>query len=351
MNTKFLIVWGMHRSGTSLLSRGLKVFKADLGDNLYPAQESNPKGHWEDMELLSLNEAILQHLGMAWDTLASLSEHDVRSLSDAGFADRASVFLKGKMASTSPMIGLKEPRMSRLLPFWKAVFARENIVPLSFVIYRNPASVAASLAKRAAFYHVTTLASHKLYAYYFWLSYMYDILIHTADYPRVLIEYETLVASPRATMSNVAEKLNLEVDRQELDTFCNQFVEQGLCNNMYSLQALRDDPVCPEAVMALYSQLLQNQLAMRCPEPQEIEELFVACSNKRMLADLVTLLDQASATISELHAARQALQTELAADRQAFQTELAAVRQALQDAMPWYVKLKRKLCNIYAKKV
>ena len=53
---RLIIVLGMHRSGTSAVTRGLQVVGASLGGNLYPAMAGvNEKGFWEDIELNSLD--------------------------------------------------------------------------------------------------------------------------------------------------------------------------------------------------------------------------------------------------------------------------------------------------------
>ena len=46
---KIIVVLGMHRSGTSTVTRGLRVPGASLGENLMPpAVDNNEKGFFED---------------------------------------------------------------------------------------------------------------------------------------------------------------------------------------------------------------------------------------------------------------------------------------------------------------
>ncbi|MDR2744920.1 MAG: hypothetical protein LBB66_06995, partial [Desulfovibrio sp.] len=49
-----IMVLGMHRSGTSAVSLSLRVFGARHGDSLVGGLSSNPKGHWEDIDVLRL---------------------------------------------------------------------------------------------------------------------------------------------------------------------------------------------------------------------------------------------------------------------------------------------------------
>ena len=60
---RLIVVLGMHRSGTSAVTRGLKVLGIELGDLLIPAnKEVNAKGFWEDMDLNALNVEMLDSL-------------------------------------------------------------------------------------------------------------------------------------------------------------------------------------------------------------------------------------------------------------------------------------------------
>lgn len=54
-----LIIWGMHRSGTSLLASWLAACGLDIGQSLLGAGVGNERGHHEDLEFLQLHESIL----------------------------------------------------------------------------------------------------------------------------------------------------------------------------------------------------------------------------------------------------------------------------------------------------
>lgn len=86
---KLIVVLGMHRSGTSLLTRSLKVMNVYLGDNLMPAVKGvNDKGFWEDMDVFHLNEQILSILSNSWHYLLPISSDDVEKLNQHFFNRR-----------------------------------------------------------------------------------------------------------------------------------------------------------------------------------------------------------------------------------------------------------------------
>src|SRR5438874_1070820 len=62
-------ILGMHRSGTSLLTRMLNLMGVHLGPEqlLMQPNSSNPKGYWEHDGIVSLNDEILARLGGSWD--------------------------------------------------------------------------------------------------------------------------------------------------------------------------------------------------------------------------------------------------------------------------------------------
>jgi hypothetical protein len=63
-----LVVLGMHRSGTSAITRTVNLLGVPLGasDDLMPANEGNPTGYWESRALVDLNDEILACFGGSW---------------------------------------------------------------------------------------------------------------------------------------------------------------------------------------------------------------------------------------------------------------------------------------------
>lgn len=55
-----LFVLGMHRSGTSAVTRVCALLGAQLPETLMGATESNPRGHWESDSIVNFNNQILE---------------------------------------------------------------------------------------------------------------------------------------------------------------------------------------------------------------------------------------------------------------------------------------------------
>lgn len=56
---RLIVVLGMHRSGTSAVTKSLELMGVGLGDNLSPAGFANPKGFWEDRVCIQINGRFL----------------------------------------------------------------------------------------------------------------------------------------------------------------------------------------------------------------------------------------------------------------------------------------------------
>ena len=54
-----ILVAGMHRSGTSAVTRMISLLGADLPQHVMPARHGNMAGHWEPERIADLHDEIL----------------------------------------------------------------------------------------------------------------------------------------------------------------------------------------------------------------------------------------------------------------------------------------------------
>src|SRR5665213_3543412 len=64
-----IVVLGMHRSGTSALTGMLRHLGVVLGDNMMPPTTDNPRGYWEQADIVDLHQKTMAGHGMAWDDI------------------------------------------------------------------------------------------------------------------------------------------------------------------------------------------------------------------------------------------------------------------------------------------
>ena len=67
-----LLVLGMHRSGTSALTRVLSLLGADLPATLMPPASDNETGFWEPGPLVDYHDRLLSEFGSDWDDWRAL---------------------------------------------------------------------------------------------------------------------------------------------------------------------------------------------------------------------------------------------------------------------------------------
>ncbi|MDF0606827.1 hypothetical protein HZU77_014375 [Neisseriaceae bacterium TC5R-5] len=245
---QLIVVLGMHRSGTSTLTRGLQVLGVSLGEQLMPPTPgNNAKGFWEDVDLNALNIEILQAIGSAWFHLASIEAAQVEELHHKGYFLRAVNLLEEKINGTQ-IFGFKDPRVAKLLPFWKEVFSHCQFKVNYLLAIRNPLSVAKSLAKRDNF--------SPEHSYLLWLGHTLESLNSSVGKLRLLVDYDRLMQSPDKELTRISKAFGLKINALELENYKNEFLDQDLRHTKYPLEDLSLDNSCPALVREIYSILL-----------------------------------------------------------------------------------------------
>jgi hypothetical protein len=143
------IVLGMHRSGTSLCAHALSLLGLDMADEISP-HESNPRGHWERWEIVKLHDRVFQHFGQDYYDLKHAQPLPPGWWADPAVRktrDEITDWLGGRM-KFSRRFGVKDPRISRLMPMWREILIDLEVQPRFVFCIRPPDAVASSLAAR-----------------------------------------------------------------------------------------------------------------------------------------------------------------------------------------------------------
>lgn len=199
MNTRIVVVLGMHRSGTSAISNTIDSLGLNFGDNLYGPREDNPAGFWENESLVQFNDALLAEVGMRWDSLGLI---DKKLWDDSiwdQWVDNATTLLNEEFPGTHTY-GMKDPRLSKLMGFWQKVFKRCQYDVKYIVALRNPLEVIASLKKRDGF---DAIKSQLL-----WFEYTLSALQDTDNQNRLLVSYNDLMRNPEGIIDALADYLS-----------------------------------------------------------------------------------------------------------------------------------------------
>jgi hypothetical protein len=195
-----LVVLGMSRSGTSLLTHILHTLGARLPADLIGATHGNPLGHWEPRALVAINDAILLKLNRRWDDPRPIPEAWFRGREAYGFLQRIMAEITSGFGD-APLLVLKDPRVCRLLPLYLEAFDVLGIDPLVVLQVRPMMAVARSLADRD---ELDPSHSELL-----WLRSLVEAEWHSRCCARVWVGFEQLIADWRQSIDRIGATLGV----------------------------------------------------------------------------------------------------------------------------------------------
>lgn len=333
---QIVVVLGMHRSGTSAITRGLKVLGVDLGDDLLPAESgNNEKGFFEDATITAYNEELLAALGHAWDSLVPISAEELESSITHTHKVRATEHLRGKIADIK-CFGVKDPRMARLLPFWQEIFVELGLSVSYVVAFRNPKNVAHSLVKRNEF--------EVEKGYFLWLEHMLFSLKYSQGASRIFVNYELMLKEPERQLRRISKSLGLPFDPlgQEFQEYHKQFLQHSLQHNSFTLDELRKDPCVPADVLTLSSLLLHLSRDERADDQTvvaTVNKLYQAMVERLPAYRLMRRFDENSTDLSAQLSQKEKKLEMLLADHNALAVDYGKLETSHAQLQEDYLKL------------
>lgn len=195
-----LLVVGMHRSGTSALTRVLNLHGADLGSDLLAAAEDNQAGFWENHRIVAFHEKLLGLIGSSWDDPRQLRADWLDLAIADGCLDELIRLLDEEFADSRIWV-VKDPRLCRFLPLWIKALEVLQVEPKLVFAMRDPGEVAGSLMTRNG---LSAGAASLL-----WLRYLTESVQASRGLPRCAIDYHELLQNWRSCMDRIASNLDV----------------------------------------------------------------------------------------------------------------------------------------------
>lgn len=202
--TQGLLVLGMHRSGTSAITRVLNLLGCALPNNLIGPSDSNETGHWESVDALQLNDAILDSAGSDWADWGAINDDWHRSGLKAEMLGRIEQVIEHH-AALGPLFALKDPRTCRVADLWLTAMYNVNVEPCVLLMLRNPAEVCASLEER------DLMATG--YGQLLWLRHVLDAEYFSRGVRRVVCRYDQLMRSWPVVVDRIRTGLDIALPR------------------------------------------------------------------------------------------------------------------------------------------
>ena len=166
-----IVIAGMHRSGTSLTASLLARLGVVLGDRLVPQDRANPRGYFEDLDIVRFHQRVFArllpektkgHADWGWTPDAQVTAGQL-----AKWQPEAQALVQARMRSGT-LWGFKDPRATIVLDFWQPLLPN----PVYVAVYRSPTLVADSMQRLAA----PVFLRHPEYAWPIWQLYNQRLL-------------------------------------------------------------------------------------------------------------------------------------------------------------------------------
>jgi len=186
----WLLVVGMHRSGTSAVAGALAQLglAAPVDEDRWEPSKDNPD-HWESKALALYCDVLLERLGGTWDRPPDPGWEHNSALSEP---DDPAVPASEAFPLVGPVVW-KDPRVCLLLPYW----LRHIPQPIAAVfIWRSPLAVARSLQARDGLHLADGVG--------LWERYNRSGLAGLAGVDTFVTQYESIVEDPSGVLGKLA---------------------------------------------------------------------------------------------------------------------------------------------------
>lgn len=244
-----ILVLGMHRSGTSAITRTLALMGAGIpGTLMAPVVDDNPFGFWESREIMEIHDRFLAAVKSHWQDMRPLPERAFRGSAARRCRDELASLLRSALAK-SPLLVVKDPRLCRLMPLWRPLLRTLGEESRAVLPLRNPLEVAGSLEKRNGIEPERALTM--------WLVHTLSAERESRGIPRRFVSYAAFLASPREKAAELAEGLGL-FDAAEVHSALpaiEAFWREDLRHHVQDDAELAADPDIPIWVREAYDAL------------------------------------------------------------------------------------------------
>ena len=296
---------GMHRSGTSLVTRALQALGVSLGENLSTEPSpDNARGHWEDLDVLAFNERLMGALALKWDLIGEADDALMSAPSLRPLVEEARSLIASK-AVDGRSWAFKDPRTARLWPFWRRVFSDSAFGKPYFVwVIRHPQSVAQSLARRNGF---DSVKSHLL-----WLRHNIIPFEDIMAGAHVVVDYDRMLSQPRPELRRMAESMQLPAkDDSSVDEFVAGFLDSGLRHFVAGgdTSATAGSELISERAYRVLLELAQDTTDPN--DPDLLDEWQAVCRETAAFVAATTRIDASTVAAQSLDRVSQRIVREL----------------------------------------
>jgi len=223
---KGIIVLGMHRSGTSMLTRVLSLAGCHLPRTLMAAGVGNELGHWESEAIVKFDDEVLSEAGSDWRDWQAVNPGWYASPAYEQALNRGVDVMRSEYEGSSFFV-VKDPRMCKLMPLWRDVFSQAQVEPLYVISVRRAGDVAASLEARGIDEPAYGTSAWQIFGGLLWLRHILEAEKHTRGHARIFVGFSQIMNDSQAVLSRLSSHFELAWPRRSslVDEEIAQFIQ------------------------------------------------------------------------------------------------------------------------------
>lgn len=189
-----VVVLGVGRSGTSLAMQALKNLGVRVSENLIPPDVSNPRGFYEDADIVEIHKNLLSAL--ATSPAMPLPEGWMNRPEAKRALKELKAIVEANVSQGQGPWAFKDPRTATFLPLWILLFNQLKIVPRFILAVRRPEAVIESFAQQ--------YGNDQAFAELIYLQRTLDALHYTST-DCFILSYERWFEGPAEALQEMAE--------------------------------------------------------------------------------------------------------------------------------------------------
>lgn len=267
--SKAICIIGMHRSGTSAVTRSINLLGAYLGEatDFVTPLPDNSEGYWERSDIVNFHGRLLDIVKKTWDTAVPLPNKWHESEKVKPLRNELVGLIRDNFTDHH-LWAWKDPRLSLVLPIWKDALDELGIHFATVFVIRNPLDVAKSLKNRDGFSYDKSFG--------IWFNYNINAWQNLSDLTYTLIRYDMLLHDWESELKRCSVALDIPWPKNDshLREKMNDFIRLNMRHSISTTSELKTKNV-PGPVFELYSLLTKAMESLR--------------PNKKILADVERL--------------------------------------------------------------
>jgi hypothetical protein len=201
MKYKEVVVIGMHRAGTSMISGIIHRLGIVMGESMLGSVWSNPLGLYEDEEFVKINKKILNNVNSNWYNIPDRREI---STVDSQIIEYVEDSIRKRKKHGSPW-GWKDPRTTITYPIYHEFLSNPYIIKCT----RDVTNIAMSLKRKN---DIPVRKGEILAGKYF--ERMENTIPN--QLPCKTVKYEEVLSNPEEEINDICDFLNISPDQKDL---------------------------------------------------------------------------------------------------------------------------------------